>query len=142
MENYSQLVIVLFITFGVLLTPLFFIAFDYWAGTRKAKQRGERITSDKQKRTTAKIAKYYNMLLALLVLDCMQISGFWYLNTFHGWGAPLFPWLVFLGAIFVGAIEVRSIMEPADEKESKELKQVAALAAEIAKHRQDPAEMI
>ena len=42
MENYSQLVIVLFITFGVLLTPLFFIAFDYWAGTRKAKQRGDR----------------------------------------------------------------------------------------------------
>ena len=141
MENCGQLIIVLFITFGVLLTPLFFIGFDFWAGTRKAKQRHERITSDGWKRTTAKIAKYYNMLLALLVLDAMQISGFWYLNTFHGWGAPLFPWLVFAGAIFVGAIEVRSIMEPANDKERKEMRQVAALAAEIARHKTDPVEI-
>lgn len=142
MEKYSQLIVVLFITFGILLTPLFFIGFDLWAGTRKAKQRHERITSDGWKRTTAKVAKYYNMLLALLVIDGMQISGFWYLNIYHGWGAPLFPWLVFAGAIFVGAIEVRSIMEPANEKERKEMKQVALLAEEIAKHRTEPSEII
>lgn len=141
MENYNQLIFVLFITLGILITPLFFIGFDLWAGVRKAKQRNEKITSDGWKRTTAKIARYYNMLLALMVLDAMQIIGFWYLNTFHGWHSPLFPWIVFAGAVFVGAIEVRSIMEPATDKERKEMKQVARLAAEIAKHRTEPEEI-
>lgn len=141
MENYNQLIIVLFITLGILITPLFFIGFDLWAGVRKAKQRNEKITSDGWKRTTAKIARYYNMLLALMVLDAMQIIGFWYLNTFHGWSAPLFPWIVFAGAIFVGAIEVRSIMEPATDKERKEMRQVAELAAEIARHKAEPEEV-
>ena len=49
----SELIIVLIITFGILLTPLFFIGFDFWAGNRKAKQRGERIYSDKWQRTVA-----------------------------------------------------------------------------------------
>jgi hypothetical protein len=139
MGNYNQLIVVLFVTLGILVTPLFFIMFDFWAGIRKAKQRGEAITSDKQKRTAIKVARYYNMLLALLVLDTMQIMGFWYLNNFNGWSMPLFPWLVFCGAFFVGAVEIHSILEPANEKERREMKQVTALAAEIAKHRTDPA---
>lgn len=141
MENYNQLIIVLFITLVILITPLFFIGFDFWAGTRKAKLRGKPITSDKWKRTTTKIARYYNMLLALLILDAMQILGFWYLNTFCDWKAPLFPFIVFAGAIFVGAIEVKSIMEPANEKERRDMKQVAMLAAEIAKNKTEPEEI-
>lgn len=141
MENYNQLIIVLFITLIILITPLFFIGFDFWAGTRKAKLRGEPITSNGWKRTTAKIARYYNMLLALLVLDAMQVMGFWYLNNFSGWSAPLFPFIVFAGAIFVGAIEVKSIMEPANDKERREMKQVAALAVEIAKNKTEPDEL-
>lgn len=141
MVNYNQLIIVLFITLVILVTPLFFIGFDFWAGTRKAKLRRERITSDKWKRTTTKIARYYNMLLALMVLDAMQIMGFWYLNNFSGWSAPLFPFIVFAGAIFVGAIEVKSIMEPANEKERRDMKQVASLAAEIAKNKTEPEEI-
>lgn len=141
MENYNQLIIVLFITLVILITPLFFIGFDFWAGVRKAKQRGEKIISDKWKRTTTKIARYYNMLLALMVLDAMQIMGFWYLNSFCDWSAPLFPFIVFIGATFVGAIEVKSIMEPANEKERRDMKQVAALAAEIAKNKTEPEEI-
>ena len=41
----------------------------------------------------------------------------------------------------MAAIEVKSIDEKADEKERKEMKQVAALATEIAKHKADPAEI-
>lgn len=37
MKGMSELIIVLIITFGILLTPLFFIGFDFWAGNRKAK---------------------------------------------------------------------------------------------------------
>lgn len=139
MGNYNQLIVVLFITIGFLVTPLFFIAFDFFSGIRKAKERGEAITSDKQKRTATKIARYYNMLLALLVMDTMQIAGFWYLNNFEGWHVPLFPWLVFIGSLFIGAVEFRSIRESATEKERREMKQVTALAVEMAKHRTDPA---
>ncbi len=46
-----------------------------------------------------------------------------------------------LGAFGVAAIEVKSIYEKPDEKERKEMKQVAALATEIAKHKADPAEI-
>lgn len=141
MATYDPLIIVLFITFGLLLTPLFFIGFDYWAGIRKAHQRHERISSDKMKRTPIKIAKYYNMLLALMVLDAMQISGFWYLQTYANWNIPMFPWLVFGGSVFVGCIEIKSIMEPADEKDRKEMLQLALLAEELGKHKSDPAEI-
>jgi uncharacterized integral membrane protein len=138
MGNYNQLIVVLFITIGFLVTPLFFIAFDFYSGIRKAKERGEVITSDKQKRTATKIARYYNMLLALLVMDAMQVAGFWYLDNFEGWHMPLFPWLVFLGSFFVGMVELRSIRESATEKERREMKQVTALGIELAKHRTDP----
>ena len=39
----EQLIIILFITIGILVTPLVFIALDFWAGIRKAKLRGEPI---------------------------------------------------------------------------------------------------
>ena len=72
------------ILFFILITPLFFIAFDFWAGTRKAKQRGERIVSDGWQRTVRKIARYYNALLALVVVDAMQMASIWYLQEFYG----------------------------------------------------------
>ena len=82
----EQLIVILFITVGVLITPLVFIGLDFWAGVRKAKKRGERITSDGWKRTLYKISKYYNMLIPLMIIDGMQITGFWYLNTYSNWG--------------------------------------------------------
>ena len=53
----GKLFVVTSILFFILITPLFFIAFDFWAGTRKAKQRGERIVSDGWQRTVRKIAR-------------------------------------------------------------------------------------
>ena len=41
----------------------------------------------------------------------------------------------------MAAIEVKSIYEKAEEKERREMKQVAALAAEIAKQKTDPEEI-
>ena len=43
--------------------------------------------------------------------------------------------------MIVAAIEVKSIYEKAEEKERREMKQVAALAAEIAKHKTDTTEI-
>ena len=137
----EQLIIILFITVGILITPLVFIALDFWAGIRKAKLRGEPITSEGWRRTTYKISKYYNMLIPLMIVDVMQIAGFWYLNTYCGWSSPLFPWLTLLGAIGIGAIETKSIYEPADAKESKEMRQIAEFAQAVASHRTDPEEI-
>ena len=49
-ELSEQLIVLLFITTGMLLTPLIFIALDYWSGIRKAHKRNELIRSDKMKR--------------------------------------------------------------------------------------------
>ena len=47
----EQLIVLLFVTTGMLFTPLIFIALDYWSGIRKANKRGDPIRSDKMKRT-------------------------------------------------------------------------------------------
>lgn len=137
----SQLIAVLLIEFLVLVAPLIFIFADLYSGIRKAKQRGERITSRKTRDTINKIARYYNVLLVLGVLDAMQMSCLWYMNTYGGWSAPLFPWMTFIGSCFVGIIEVKSILEPADEKEEKQMKEVTALATAIAQNRSNPDEI-
>lgn len=125
----------------VLVSPLIFIALDFWAGVRKAKERKEIITSDGWQRTVRKIARYYNALLAMLVIDLLQMSLIWYLDTYHEYTIPLLPVLTFLGAIFIGIIEVKSIYESADEKVKKQARDVACMAVEIAKNKTNPEEI-
>jgi NTP pyrophosphatase (non-canonical NTP hydrolase) len=46
-----------------------------------------------------------------------------------------------IGILFVAAVEIKSIYEPADVKESRELKEVTELAKAIAAHKSDPEEI-
>lgn len=137
----EQLIVLLFVVVGMMCAPLAFIALDYWSGIRKAKKRNEKIRSDKMKRTVDKVARYYNAILALLVLDILQISAFVFLHIYNGWSAYTFPLFTFLAVIFVAAIEIKSIIEPADAKERKEMAQVTELAKAIAEHKSDPKEI-
>ena len=114
------------------------IALDYWAGIRKARKRGDLIRSDKMKRTVDKVSRYYNGIFALMVLDVMQISGFIFLHLYNGWTAYTFPVFTFAAVGFVAVVEIKSIYEPADAKEAKEMKAVAELAKAIAAHKSDP----
>lgn len=141
MKSSYELFVVAWMLFGILLTPLFFISFDFWAGVRKAKQRNERMTSNGWRRTVDKIARYYNMLLALVVVDCMQISGVWYLDHFYDYHIPIFPFITMLGAMAVAIIEVKSILEKAEDKVKKQVADIAELAGEIVKQKTSPAEM-
>ncbi|MDR0939900.1 MAG: phage holin family protein [Mediterranea sp.] len=141
MKGLDQLFVIAWMLFGILVTPLLFIACDFWAGTRKAKIRKEKIRSDKWQRTYAKIARYYNALLALMVVDIMHIAGAWYLNNYYEWRIPMFPIITLLGALGVAAIEIKSIFEKAGDKVRHEVEQVATLAAEIAKNKADPEEI-
>ena len=137
----EQLIVLLFVTTGMLLTPLIFIALDYWSGIRKAKKRGDKIRSNKMKRTVDKVARYYNAILAMVVLDVIQISAFVFLHIYNAWSAYTFPFFTMIAVLFVAAIEIKSIVEPADAKERRELQEVTELAKAIAEHRSDPKEI-
>lgn len=137
----SQLIVMLWVEFFILVAPLVFIFADLWSGIRKAKQRGELITSRKFRDTVAKIARYYNVMLVLAVIDALQVVGLWYLNNYSGWEMPLFPWLSFIGMLGIGIIEIKSIIEPANAKEEKQIKEVTMLAGAIAAHKSDPEEV-
>lgn len=135
---HQQLIALLFIITGLLFTPLVFIALDYWAGIRKAKKRGEKIISNKMKRTLDKISRYYNAILAMLVLDTIQIAGFIFLYLFFSWKPYTFPAFTMLAVLFTAFIEIKSIYEPADAKESKQMKEVTELAKSIVENRDSP----
>ena len=137
----EQLILLLFLTVGMLITPLLFIGLDYWSGIRKARKRGDPIRSNKMKRTVDKVARYYNAILAMVVLDIIQISAFLFLHIYNSWTAYTFPLFTLIGVMFVAAIEIKSIVEPADAKEGRELKEVTELAKAIAEHKSDPKEI-
>lgn len=137
----EQLIVLLFVTVGMLFTPLMFIALDYWSGIRKAHKRGIEIRSDKMKRTVDKVARYYNAILAMVVLDCIQISAFLFLHIYNDWSAYTFPLFTMIAVLFVAAIEIKSIIEPADAKERRDLTEVTQLAKAIAEHRKEPNEI-
>lgn len=142
MELQNQFVAILFIVAGLLFTPLLFIALDFWAGIRKAKKRGDMIRSDKMKRTMDKVSRYYNAILAMLVVDLIQMSAFVFMYLYLGWAnAYTFPVFTMLATLFVAAVEIKSIYEPADAKEKQELKDVQALAVAIASHKDDVKEI-
>ena len=137
----EQLIVLLFFVVLLLFTPLTFIGLDYWSGIRKAKKNGIPIYSDKMKRTVDKISRYYNAILAMMVVDCIQITGFIFLYMFNGWSAYTFPVFTLGSVLFIAAIEIKSIYEPADVKESREMREVTELAKAIAEHRSDPKEI-
>lgn len=140
-EMREQFIVLLCIWLLMLVTPLVFIALDFWAGIRKAKRNGIPIVSDKMKNTSYKVSRYYNGIFALMVLDIIQISIFVFLHLYNGWGAWTVPVFTLIAVCFVAAIEIKSIYEPADKKEQREKKEVLELAKAIAAHKSDPAEI-
>ena len=140
-ELREQLIALLFVVLAMLVTPLIFIALDYWAGIRKARKRGDPIRSDKMKRTVDKISRYYNSIFAMMVLDAIQIAGFVFLHLYDEWSLHTIPLFTFASVAFVAVVEIKSIYEPADAKESREMKEVAELAKAIAAHKSDPEEI-
>lgn len=131
----------LFVLAGMMVTPIIFIALDFWAGIRKAKKRGEKIMSNKMKRTMDKVSKYYNSILAMLVLDCIQMGGFIYWHMYFGGTAYTFPLFTLLAILFVAAVEIKSIYEPADQKEGAEMQAVTELAKQIIANKGDASKL-
>lgn len=132
---FNELFVVAWILFAEYCLVIVAVMADLISGVRKAKQRGEVRSSYGFKRTVDKLAKYFNALIALTVVDCMQILGIWYLDNWYGYHIPVFPLVTLAGAIGIGCIEVRSIYEKADDKIKNEYQEVAKFLAEIAKNK-------
>lgn len=128
----NEIIVILWMLFGIYVAVLLLIGADLWSGVRKARRRHEVRTSKGYRQTVQKIARYYNMLMALTVMDAMQMGGVWYLDTFYGHAIPLLPVVSLLGAIGIGCIEIKSIYEKADQKERADYHDAIELMAHIA----------
>lgn len=112
----EKIFILLWIVFALYILVLFMVAADLWSGISKAKKNGVIRSSYGFRRTVEKIARYYNVLLALTIVDVMQMVSIWYMDEFYTISLPLFPFITLIGAIGISMIEVKSIYEKAEDK--------------------------
>lgn len=134
------------IIFGVLLLVMYiinygFIFADLMAGVRKARKAGVARTSEGYKRTIDKLAKYSNAMFGLTLVDAIQFSVCYALYHYYDMDIVLLPWFTTGCVAYIGFVEIKSICEPYDEKERRQMKNITALAAEILKHRTEPEEI-
>lgn len=113
------------------------IALDLWSGVRKAKQRGEYRSSYGYRKTVQKVANYFNAIFVLTIIDFVQMLAVWQLNEQTNYSLPLMPFLTFLGAIFIGFIEFKSIYEAYDKKEQARIEEVAKLVQGLIKDKEN-----
>lgn len=95
---------------------LFAIIADLCSGLHKARINNTPRTSRALRRTIDKIARYFNTLLALTILDAMIIAGVIYLQSSGIAALPVVPIFSMLGAIALTIIEIKSIFEKSEEK--------------------------
>lgn len=140
-QHFDKLMVVLWILFGEYILVFFAIMADLWAGVRKARQRHEVRTSYGFSRTVTKAARYYNTMIALTVIDAMQIIGVWYLSTYYDYRIPIFPVVTLIGAVGIGLIEIRSIYEKAEDKVKNDYAQLAILFGKLMQNKDKPEEI-
>ena len=131
--------IFMIVAFYVLL--LFSILGDLWAGLRKAKRRNEVWTSYGLRCTIDKIARYYNAMIMLTVMDFMQMVSFWFMHDNYEWTVPIFPFITMIGAIGFSLIEVKSMFEKAERKNKIKYQKLGELMITTLKTKDDPAKM-
>lgn len=136
-----RIVILSFFWVFLIVTPLPFSLIDMGSGLRKARKRGDIIRSNKLRRTVEKLAQYYLLVLAMVIVDAIQIGAFIILHLFNDFTLLTFPVFTFVAVVGIALIEVKSILEPADAKESKELKDIGKLAKAIVDSRTNPEEL-
>lgn len=135
----EKILIILWILFALYCEILLVVAADFWSGITKARKNGVVRSSYGFRRTVEKLSKYYNLLIALTVIDAMQMSSIWYMEEFYKIFIPLFPFITLFGALGISAIEIKSIYEKADDK--VKFDEVGALAGMIIKNKDDVSEI-
>lgn len=107
-------------------------AADLASGLRKARRRGETTRSRALRRTVDKLARYYNVLIVLTVVDAMQITAAVFLRTVENYDVPTIPIFTLIGSLGMAFIEVKSIFEKGDDKEKQQLAELVSLLETIA----------
>ncbi|GAB0476205.1 hypothetical protein [Alistipes indistinctus] len=96
-DNLSLFAFIYLCVFGA-------IVMDLWSGVRKARRRHELRMSNGYKRTVDKIARYYNMLLVVSIMDALLI-----VSQAHSFcSLPCLPYLTIIGALFLCFIELKT----------------------------------
>ena len=131
----EKIIVLLLILFALYILVFFMIGADFWSGIRKAKKNGIVRSSYGFRRTVEKIKEYYNAMIALTIIDAMQVTALWYLETYYKYEIPMFPFVTLVGAIGLCIIEIKSIYEKAEDKQR--FHEAGALLSSIAKHKTD-----
>ncbi len=105
---------------------------DMASGIRKARRRVEPTRSRALRRTIDKLARYYNVLAILTVVDAMQITAAFYLRLVEGYDMPTIPLFTLIGSLGMAFIEVKSIFENGSEKEKERVAELADLLKSVA----------
>ena len=138
MENFLQIfgpqLMIIACIYALVLFVVFLV---FWAGFRKAKQRGEYRSSYGLRKTVDKISRYFNMLLVITVIDTVQMLAISQLNPQTDHTLPILPFFTFIGAMFVGFIELKSIYENSEEKEKAKIGDAAKILSQIIQHKDE-----
>lgn len=118
------------IVYTLVLVAIFL---DLWSGVRKARKRGEFRSSCGYRKTIEKIARYYNALFLITVIDVVQMLAVWQINQQTTHTLPTIPILTFAGAIFIGLVELKSIYEKSEDKERAKVADAAAMLGKALK---------
>lgn len=127
-----QLVLVLYIA------TLLLVLCDLWSGCRKARERGEYRSSRGLRKTVTKLTNYYNMLLALTVIDGLVTL----VSMKCKWDYEIFPFVTLVGVLFIAYIEIKSIFEKADKKQRAGAEDALNTLIAIARNRDDLEKML
>ena len=142
MDNISTIAICGIIVVLLYVIVLGLIFADLWSGIRKARKRDELRTSEAYKRTITKIAKYFNMVFALTLVDAAQIAVIFYLCYCYGYNIPMLPIFTFIGTTYVGFVEIKSITEPANIKERKQQEDFKRLLMAVIQEKEHPEKIV
>lgn len=142
MDNISTIAICGIIVVLLYVIVLGLIFADLWSGIRKARKREELRTSEAYKRTITKIAKYFNMVFALTLVDAAQIAVIFYLCYCYGYNIPMLPIFTFIGTAYVGFVEIKSITEPANIKEQKQQEDFKRLLMAVIQEKEHPERIV
>lgn len=131
----EKIIISLWVLFALNMEVLLIVLADLWSGLRKAKKNGVVRSSYGLRRTIEKLGRYYNVMIALMIVDSMQMTAVFYLSEFEKYDLIFFPFITLFGAIGLSLIELKSIYEKAEDKQR--FHEAGALITSIAKNRTD-----
>ena len=99
----------------------FFGCFWLWSGISKSKRSGKCLRSDGLQKTTSKIARYFNLLFIVAVLDFLLMLVVFLFKEYNTLlAAPILPVFTFIAAAFLIFTEARSVYENRSDKYQKE----------------------